>query len=163
MPDRTCTDSNCTRPAKVIGLCGMHYQRQYKATRVDPCSITGCDRTTFTKAMCVLHYNRMREHGDPLYERPRKHERRERRSVPVTYTTLHKRIRAQRGPATDHLCVDCGAQALEWSYSFNEERPLISAERGREGKPYSLDVQAYEARCKACHKAFDMFITGNLR
>jgi hypothetical protein len=58
MADGTCSVSECQRPPERRGMCGMHYQRQWKRAR--SCSIEGCDRIYAAKTMCVLHYKRVR-------------------------------------------------------------------------------------------------------
>ena len=69
----------------------------------------------------------------------------------ASYQTMHDRINAWRGLASGYSCVDCGQQALHWSYDH-----LDSGERtSEEGLSYSLDVDHYEPRCVPCHKLKD--------
>lgn len=55
--------------------------------------------------------------------------------------TLHKRLHRKHGPAKNHLCVDCGEQALDWSLKFGHE--------------YSDNIKDYEPRCRRCHVIYD--------
>lgn len=74
----------------------------------------------------------------------------------VGYGTAHTRVRTQRGPSTDYLCIDCGKQAQQWSYDHADPNELISETRGTEGIAYSTDPDRYDPRCISCHKRFDL-------
>jgi hypothetical protein len=50
------------------------------------------------------------------------------------YRFIHNRLRAQRGPASDHLCVDCGDAAAHWSFSNYDDVPLRT-----QGRPFSMN------------------------
>lgn len=50
--------------------------------------------------------------------------------------TLHKRIHRRHGAAKQHKCVDCGAQARDWSLN---------------GTVYTDDIKDYSPRCRSCH------------
>ncbi len=54
----------------------------------------------------------------------------------------HDRVRRARGPASDHTCIDCPAQAAEWSY---DEAP----------GEHSPRIEDYSPRCYSCHKRLD--------
>jgi hypothetical protein len=67
---KTCTDTDCAKPQIARGLCTTHYQRFRKAGGLDGesprrCSLEGCDRAFYAKAMCQRHYTRQLLHGDP--------------------------------------------------------------------------------------------------
>lgn len=74
----------------------------------------------------------------------------------VTYGGAHDRVRLHKGSASAHLCIDCGDQAQEWSYSHcggpNERRGITS--KGCQAL-YSVNPDDYDPRCKPCHRAFD--------
>jgi len=57
------------------------------------------------------------------------------------YHAIHYRVRNERGLASEHACVDCGAAAAHWSFT------------GKTG--YSTNVTAYDPRCNKCHITFD--------
>lgn len=58
----------------------------------------------------------------------------------TSYSTLHNRLRRQRGPAKNQVCVTCGNQAQEWAQI-----------QGTDGE--SLDD--YQAMCCSCHQKYD--------
>lgn len=77
-----------------------------------------------------------------------------------TYGGAHDRVRSAKGRASTHKCVDCGAQAEEWSYNH------LDAEQVTEHRPatgtwdastvtYSLSPAFYDPRCRRCHLEFD--------
>lgn len=71
------------------------------------------------------------------------------------YDTVHARLRAQRGKASEHMCVDCGGGAGDWSYIGGA--PDERVERvGRYDLAYSTDLNAYVPRCRSCHKRHDL-------
>lgn len=74
-----------------------------------------------------------------------------RRSDEVSYSAVHTRLRADRGPASAHPCTDCGGSARQWSYSHEDPNEL----RALEGA-YSLDPDHYSPRCVSCHKRMDL-------
>jgi hypothetical protein len=103
----TCAIEDCDRSSRVRGWCDMHYRR-WKITG-DPtktiiakrwtrsvCSVDGCDRYVAAQSYCDRHYRNWRRNGTPLPPDP-----------PMGYKAVHQRLRAKRGPAADHLCVEC--------------------------------------------------------
>lgn len=64
----------------------------------------------------------------------------------VGYWAVHKRLRATRGPASDHVCA-CGAPAHDWAY-LGEREP-------GDRFPFSTDLDLYEAMCRSCHVRHD--------
>jgi hypothetical protein len=70
-----CAVIGCERVAKVMGLCGMHYQR--KRTHGDPlillrvakystsCSVAGCLTKARKRGWCNKHYSRWQAYGSP--------------------------------------------------------------------------------------------------
>jgi hypothetical protein len=69
-----------------------------------------------------------------------------------SYEAAHRRVARERGRASGHLCADCGAPAVDWSYNHSgvmERRDRASL------MSYSLDVRQYDARCRPCHRAYD--------
>ena len=76
--------------------------------------------------------------------------------VPFTYSGAHGHVRAKRGPASEHKCVDCGEQAHDWSYNHDDYQELIGPERpGAEEMVYSARPWIYVPRCRRCHRLFD--------
>lgn len=71
----------------------------------------------------------------------------------VGYTGAHRRIRKERGKPSDHLCVDCGKSAEEWSYDGDDEErhQLMNGTR----LAFSLNPSSYSPRCRKCHSRYD--------
>jgi hypothetical protein len=74
-----------------------------------------------------------------------------RRSDVVGYHGAHQRL----GPAKNHQCIDCGAQARSWSYDRQDPDELLGDRGTAKGLAYSLNPSHYHPRCKDCHAAFD--------
>lgn len=75
-----CVSLVCDKPARALGLCSGHYQRQRHGKDIDTplatrdgirpeCSVAGCDRDARTHAMCKMHAERLRM-GRPLEPPP---------------------------------------------------------------------------------------------
>lgn len=73
----------------------------------------------------------------------------------VTYTGVHYRLRVARGRATEGQCHDCTGPAAEWSYDGTDPDEL----RDPLGRPFSLDLTRYVARCRPCHRRRDAHAT----
>lgn len=78
-----------------------------------------------------------------------------RRADIVDYAGAHDRVRALRGSASSHPCVDCGESAQSWSYDRLDPHERTGQNAYGRGLAYSLDPSHYHPRCKACHAAFD--------
>lgn len=77
MAKGTCSIEGCEKPVRASGLCGMHYQRQWKngstgeappqrrSTAGRTCSVDGCERPVKAGDLCPMHYQRQRKGGDP--------------------------------------------------------------------------------------------------
>lgn len=73
----------------------------------------------------------------------------------VTYSTLHKRIRRQRGRARDHRCAHGDHPATDWAYDRSDPAEvMIPNSRGRL-VPASLDPEHYIPLCRIHHHALD--------
>jgi hypothetical protein len=69
------------------------------------------------------------------------------------YHLMHNhRLPEQKGPASLHQCVDCGAVADDWS--FNHDTPVELAESSDHGR-WSWSLSCYEPRCRECHRGYD--------
>lgn len=157
----TCTVDGCDRNDRVVhGLCGMHYQRMAKHGTTDPvtpefCTVADCNSPHLAKGLCDKHYRRLRRTGKPSSRNFREYavgpENTGWVGEDVTYVGAHCRVKRIHGPASDHLCVDCGQPARDWSYDHSDPNEKLS----REGLSYSPDPAHYEARCKSCHRIFD--------
>jgi hypothetical protein len=120
------------------------------------CEIEGCDRPANVpgtgRGWCQAHYRRWQNWGDvnaPIrrtYMPP---------GDEPGYVTMHVKVSKARGRASDHVCIDCGERAKQWSYDHTDDNGLIGSNAGRDNLSYSLDVDRYEPRCVSCHAAFD--------
>lgn len=159
MASSECAVLICDLPVYGRGWCKAHHQRWL--TNGDPgttpvrrkrpgsrCSVSDCGRPHYARGWCRPHYVRWSNKKPAATGAFIVHP------VPVqalTYHTTHKRIAAERGPASDQSCVACGGEAAQWAYQHNDDNELTS-----EWGPYSSDVVAsYEPMCRSCHQKFD--------
>ena len=164
-----CSAPDCTTPRRSSRAqwCEKHYyrirrngtldaktQRPHKGT----CTIEGCHKEDCgPHGMCMMHYTRTKRHGSPyvvlktgvktVEDHPKY------KGDDVGYSGAHMRVKAVKGSASAHSCIDCGSQAKHWSYNHNGRH-----ENEWEGIHYGVDVSDYEPRCVPCHKAFDLEI-----
>jgi len=100
---------------------------------------------------CNTHYKRFSIHGDAnmvgLSGRPLKAD------VPG-WAAIHKRLMRKRGKAAEFECVDCGRQAIEWSYNNRDPHEVVAEDHGWV-LAWSLDIDNYDPRCRSCHRLFD--------
>lgn len=75
---------------------------------------------------------------------------------PPSYGVVHKRVRRERGAATEHVCAaGCGRQAAHWAYDHADPAE-VSGPTGRGFvAPYSVDPARYLPLCRPCHTRFD--------
>lgn len=102
------------------------------------CTLTGCGRPHYARGYCRAHHARWRRHGDP------------RAGVPIgaagaSHRSARRRIRTQRGPATDQSCA-CGAPAVGWFYDGTDPDERTDSR----GHRYSLDPSRYRPLCRSC-------------
>lgn len=71
-----------------------------------------------------------------------------------TYERAHHRVKAIRGVARDHRCVDCGGKAEHWSFNNNPE-PSGFKDEDAKLYPFSMNPSDYDPRCVKCHSKFD--------
>lgn len=111
------------------------------------CSVEGCERKHKARGWCYAHWKRWWNHGtvEPTPVRGYKGDN-------PAYVSAHLRVRRSRGPASDHICVDCGKQAREWSYVYGCAQEM----RDDRGCPYCPHPEHYAPRCSSCHKVFDL-------
>lgn len=165
-----CSVEDCAKKARTSGsaYCEMHYYRlrrtgsltrQRSWHRRGICTVDGCSRREERGGLCGQHDYRMVTHGTPdgfTAHSYRNLARGERHwswtGADATYYAAHQRVRAARGPARHHVCVDCAVQARHWSYDHDDPNGRVSAD----GLPYSPDPAHYSPRCVPCHKRFDL-------
>lgn len=71
----------------------------------------------------------------------------------ISYGSAHCRVRSDRGPASDHACVDCQGPARQWSYAHGDPDELVE-----NGLRYSVRPEHYEPRCISCHMLLDLSV-----
>jgi hypothetical protein len=93
--------------------------------------------------------------GDTAHHPESRRGNRTRKPEP-SYGAVHRRLRVDKGPASAHCCVDCGAPASDWSYDGQDPDERIGTSWF--GKPiaYSLTQTHYQPRCRSCHKVRDI-------
>lgn len=154
-PRQGCTVDGCGKSHKAAGLCSMHYERTRRTGSVDiphpwqqGCSVDGCDRKHSGNGYCSLHYVRMKRKGTVEYVgQPRIQD--------PNYYTVHGRLTRDLGPASRRQCVDCGNQAMHWSYNNDDPDECTSST----GLRYSPNGDAYQPRCVPCHRRFDLEVS----
>jgi len=176
MTDAICAIPDCTQATYRAGYCGGHYMRKWRYG--DPLHVPTRGPYARVKAywynditgqrfgmLSVIERvgNRWRcvcDCGDETVVRigdlnrgtaqscgKRSHRRRDQ----IRYTAAHQRVRHDRGPASQHSCIDCGRRARQWSYGHADPNELI-----QDGMAYSLDSSYCDPRCVPCHKTFDL-------
>jgi hypothetical protein len=73
----------------------------------------------------------------------------------IGYSGAHSRIKANQGAPSEHLCIDCGRPAKDWSYDHEDPNQLTEDCGRYQGRPYSADPAHYVPRCRKCHNTFD--------
>lgn len=161
-PQRTCSIPGCVGAHVARGLCGRHYkQASVRGTlppgvrppsNDGPCSVEGCEKGAQARGLCTKHYQRMRIRGTTdAWSPPKGEESPGWVGGEATYRTVHSRLVAARGKASNHECVDCGDTAREWSYDHTDPE----SKHDDRGGDYSVDLDRYEPRCRTCHFYFD--------
>lgn len=168
MNDRTCSVAGCTKPKRTRGFCNAHYERwrllgttgdaEIRAYGGGICAAGDCDRPSKVRGWCLKHYSRVREHGDPHRVTSRAMENNPAwQGDDIGYGAAHSRVRSAKGPASRHVCVDCGEPSEEWAYDNadpGEIRAPMDSLLGP-GCLYSTDPAHYQPMCKKCHMRFD--------
>jgi hypothetical protein len=146
--------ASAVRPGDVFGLLTvLHVGRVPSFKDVACICICTCNKV---KAIRVYNLDRVRSCG---CSRP---SRRGPQKDIIKYHSVHNLLRAQRGPASDHVCVDCGSQAEEWSYNGGSPTEAIQlVGDGRNGKHRNVahsgrGLSFYSPRCKKCHYQKDL-------
>jgi hypothetical protein len=162
-----CTLDDCDGELVARGLCDKHYTRLLKhgdpmttlIQRGATCSIDECTRPSSARTWCSMHYSRWVHTGSPLKVRPK--------VIPspgeahpswqgdqVGYTAAHLRVKNLKGPASNHLCIDCAEQASNWSYDHLDPNEKTQTRQGST-LAYSANPDHYKPRCLSCHRKFD--------
>lgn len=176
-----CLVDDCQQVVKRLGLCYAHYMRQWRYG--DPlhrpvpqhadllgqrfgrlvtvayergCRASGQASTWLCRCDCGattsvrvgdLRSGSVTTCGDHVHHR-----------LPeVGYGAVHDRLRADRGAASSHTCIDCGRPASHWSYDHADaDEQYATAIPGHPA--FSLKPEHYSPRCVPCHKVFDLAV-----
>ena len=68
------------------------------------------------------------------------------------YEAAHWRVKALKGSASGHRCLDCQERAMDWSYNGGCAREAIDPQNGC---AYSPNPEMYSPRCRSCHRQYD--------
>lgn len=69
IPQKSCSNPNCDKPAQARGMCLLHYSRWNRLERTDrpQCSVENCHTAVWARGLCDKHYRRWKTSGDPLH------------------------------------------------------------------------------------------------
>lgn len=170
MSEVTCSVDGCDKPQKYryTGYCIAHHARylrngdpgvpevQDKSAPKQQCSVLSCTTDAVAKGMCHHHWRRVRRHGDPEYVTPSTGQYNNYwHGDNIGIGAAHDRVRAAKGAATQHQCVDCGQAAKQWAYDHTDPSEKVGDNHGCPC-PYSVDPAYYQPMCVPCHKRFDL-------
>lgn len=107
------------------------------------------------KPLSAEHRTKMAEvNADPELLKRKAATRKKRRRAPETHRAVHRRLYADRGPASNHLCVDCSGPADDWSHDWPTWEDVAQGIRPPR-TTFSTNLDAYVPRCTPCHSKLD--------
>lgn len=165
---KACDVAGCEERARSDSAahCEKHYYRLRRTGRIDVanpqraskgiCTVDGCSQADVgPQGLCAKHATRVKRHGDPLivlHPGPKPGQLNPNWvGDAVKVKGAHMRVRAEHGPASTHVCIDCGRRAEHWSYNHTDPD-----EKQSDHGPYSPSIEHYSPRCVSCHKTFDI-------
>lgn len=162
---KVCSIEGCDRKPQGRGMCSTHYSQLWRSGKfvktptIATCTVAGCEEKHNAKGLCLTHYFRVYRNGTLEKRKAEQFGDNNPNWVgdDAEYSTVHSRLRAQRGPARQFGCVDCNKQALHWSYDYECPNEIPSPVG-----PYSTDLDRYHPRCASCHTIFDMKMEAGL-
>jgi hypothetical protein len=77
----------------------------------------------------------------------------------ASYQNVHERLKAERGSASEYVCVECEKTAAHWALDHGRATDVQSSKRGQ----FSLNLYDYDPRCVSCHKRMDLARLGRAR
>lgn len=174
MPKPICSLDECDKPVKRRGYCYSHYMKAWRygtpTPSFDPKWVDLRGRRFGTVVVqerqgqrwltvCDCGRERLASAGELNRSGDAAtcgHRPSHRRSETAGYSAAHDRVRRDRGPITDHACIDCGRQAQHWSYNHDDPQELLAHGLSVRPVAYSLTPAHYSPRCISCHKRFDL-------
>ena len=116
------------------------------------CAVDDCGGDQYRREFCNKHYRRWMKHGTTDTAIPtRGSDNHQWVGDNVSYRALHTRLKAARGPAKNHQCVDCDQTASHWTYDNSDPDEKFS----KIGTAYSTDLSRYQPRCIEHHRRLD--------
>ena len=157
----------CGKPARINGWCKAHYSRIVRTGKPGCAEVPKPKRTCLAEncgrivdglgglGYCGKHYQRVRKHGNPeTIEKGGSSlpfDKNPNWSTTPSYNAVHLRLQRILGSAKRHQCVDCSADAKEWSYDYTDKDELTDPQGA-----YSIKASHYYPRCIRCHRVFDL-------
>lgn len=122
----------------------VHSPHPYRLDKPTGCDIENCERPHHANGLCIPHWQRRQDYGDPLAGPPLRKQRRksERTGQRGEYHVNHARVRKERGPAWQQEC-DCGQQAQTWAMKHETS---------------GASPGDYMPLCWSCHAKYDNFV-----
>lgn len=112
------------------------------------CIIEGCEKeytTKSAKGLCRSHYYKLLRYGNAEHKFTRKLIDRPK------YSTIHKRLYKEYGPAEDYNCLICNKIARDWACINKEVDGIVNGYTIQ----YSYNIEDYLPLCKQCHVILD--------
>lgn len=169
---KPCKIDGCDNPSAGRGWCQKHWTRWRKhgdPMMVKPkarpfkygptCSVAGCSKPHHANGYCAYHNDRNARNGHPTAAVKKG---RPLNGLTLGYSGAHLQVKRLRGNASGYRCIDCGAQASEWSYRGDDPDELTTepiVRREHPGLRYSVNPEFYEPRCTPCHRRKDDSLT----
>lgn len=170
-----CGVSDCTKGAYRKGYCYAHYMKDYRygtptpqhapkwidlrGQRFGTLTVTDVRDGRFWVCRCDCGDTALRDSGNlrrwgeaNTCGTPGKHYR----SDEPGYVASHDRVRRIHGPASMHVCADCGAPADHWSYDHMDADEMYHEYKEGMFAAYSAKPEHYSPRCVPCHKRYDL-------
>lgn len=69
------------------------------------------------------------------------------------YGVVHYLLRQVKGPAREHLCIECEAPAVHWAYDHEDVFERFDPETGQ---VFSVNFDHYRPMCGGCHQHLDL-------
>lgn len=72
-----------------------------------------------------------------------------------SYSAAHDLVKATKGRASEHACIECGEQAQQWALLPFYPGTVRMTHGPNEGKAFHSDPEAYQPMDRICHQRLD--------